>query len=188
MLTFDPISLSPAEFEKAVKAILDGSGVALKDYKSEHLASLTGVDGDYIIDVAVTFSALGGDYLVLIECKHEKRRTERQDVQILYAKLHSLGAHKGMLFSTAGFQEGAVQFAELHGIALVQIAKGETTYYSRSVEPGEGTPSWPDMPQYVGWWRHGKHLSVLSPSNGDYTREALSLNDAIHKQVAPRTD
>jgi restriction system protein len=37
-----------------------------------------------------------------------------------------------MIFSTAGFQEGAVQYAELHGIALVQIARGETTYFSRS--------------------------------------------------------
>jgi restriction system protein len=175
MLTFDPISLSPAEFEKAVKAILDGSGVALKDYKSDHLASLTGVDGDYVIDVAVTFAALGGDYLVLVECKHEKRRTERQDVQILYAKIQSLGAQKGMIFSTAGFQEGAVQFAELHGIALVQIANGETTYFSRSLETGERIPPSPEMPKYVGWWKHGKYLSVLSPSKGDYTREALGM-------------
>jgi len=174
MLTFDPISLSPAEFEKAVKAILDGTGVALKDYKSEHLASLTGVDGDYVIDVAVTFTALNGDFLVLVECKHEKRRTERHDVQILYAKLQSLGAQKGTIFSTAGFQEGAVQFAELHGIALVQIAKGETTYFSRSRETDQ-IPAWPDMPQYVGWWRHGKYLRVLSACNGDYTREALGL-------------
>src|SRR5947208_4710181 len=123
MLTFDPITLSPSEFEEAVKAILDAAGVPLKDYKSQHLASLTGVDGDYVIDVAVTFSALGGDFLVLVECKHEKRRTERQDVQILQNKVQSLSAQKGMVFSTAGFQEGAVKYAELHGIALVQIAK-----------------------------------------------------------------
>jgi len=41
MLTFDPITLSPSEFEEAVKAILDVAGVPLKDYKSQHLASLT---------------------------------------------------------------------------------------------------------------------------------------------------
>jgi restriction system protein len=175
MLTFDPITLSPSEFEEAVKAILDGAGIPLKDYKSEHLASLTGVDGDYIIDVSVTFSALGADFLVLVECKHEKRRTERQDVQILHSKIQSLGAQKGMIFSTAGFQEGAVQYAELHGIALAQIAKGETTYFSRSMEPPKRPPAWFGIPKYIGWWKHGKYMSVLSPAKGDYTREALGL-------------
>ena len=177
MLTFDPITLSPSEFEEAVKAILDGAGVPLKDYQSEHLASLTGVDGDYIIDVSVTFSALGADFLVLVECKHEKRRTERQDVQILHSKIQSLGAQKGMIFSTAGFQEGAIQYAELHGLALVQIAKGETTYFSRSIGPPKPPPAWADIPKYVGWWRHGTYMSVLSPFKGDYTREALGLLD-----------
>jgi restriction system protein len=175
MLTFDPITLTPTEFEEAVRAILDGAGVLLRGYKSEHLPSLTGVDGDYVIDVAVTFSALGADFLVLVECKHEKRRTERQDVQILHSKVQSLGAQKGMLFSTAGFQEGAVQFAESHGIALVQIAKGETTYFSRSLGPPKPPPAWAEIPKYVGWWRHGKYMSVLSPTKGDYTREALGI-------------
>jgi len=175
MLTFDPITLSPREFEETVKAILDGAGVSLTDYKSEHLASLSGIDGDYIIDVAATFSAFGGDFLVLVECKHEKRKTERQDVQILHSKIQSLGAQKGMLFSTGGFQTGAVQYAELHGIALVQIAKGETTYFSRSMEPTKPQPAWLEIPKYIGWWKHGKYMSVLSPAKGDYTREALGL-------------
>jgi restriction system protein len=175
MLTFDPITLSPSEFEEAVKAILDAVGVPLKDYESAHLASLTAVDGDYIIDVSVSFSALGTDFLVLVECKHEKRRTERQDVQILHTKIQSLGAQKGMIFSTAGFQEGAVQYAESHGIALVQIARGETTYFSRSMESPKPPPDWLQIPKYVGWWKHGKYMSVLSPAKGDYTREALGL-------------
>ncbi len=175
MLTFDPITLSPHEFEEAVKGILDGAGVLLKDYKSEHLPSLNGVDGEYAIDVVVSFSALGADFLVLVECKHEKRRTERQDIQILHSKVQSLGAHKGMIFSTAGFQEGAIRFAELHGIALVQLAKGETTYFSRSLGPPKPPPTWAGIPKYIGWWRHGNHLSVLSPTKGDYTREALGI-------------
>src|ERR1700730_2937621 len=104
------------------------------------------------------------DFLVLVECKHEKRKTERQDVQILHTKIQSLGAQKGMIFSTAGFQEGAVQYAELHGIALVQIAKGETTYFSRGLGSAEPPPEWAGIPKYVGWWRHGNHMTVLSPT------------------------
>src|SRR5260370_199952 len=112
MLTFEPITLTPTEFEEAVRAILDGAGVPLRDYKSEHLPSLSGVDGDYVIDVAVTFSALGADFLVLVECKHEKRRTERQDVQILHSKVQSLRAQNGMLFSTAALPKHPVPFPQ----------------------------------------------------------------------------
>jgi restriction system protein len=176
MITFEPITLSPIEFERAVQQILDSAGVVLKDYKSEHLPSLSGFDGDYVIDVAVTFSALDADFLVIVECKHEKRRTERQDIQILHSKVQSLGAHKGMVFSTAGFQEGAIQYAELHGIALVQIAKGATTYFTRSKESPNPPPNWAGIPKYVGWWRHGIYMSVLSPGNGDHIREALELD------------
>jgi len=116
---------------------------------------------------------------LLIECKHEKRRTERQDVQILHSKLQSIGAQKGMIFSTAGFQEGAVQYAETHGIALVQIAGGETSYFSRSMGAPKPPPAWLEIPKYIGWWRSGNHMSVLSPTKGDYTREALGLLDSI---------
>jgi restriction system protein len=174
MLTFAPLILTPHEFELAVKAILDASGITLESYKSEHLQSVTGVDGEYVIDVTVRFSALGADFLVLVECKHEKRKTERQDVQVLHDKVQSVGAHKGMLFSTAGFQEGAIQYAVTHGIATVQLASGETTWFSRSLGPST-PPEEANIPRYVGWWRHGKHISVLSERNGEYTREALGF-------------
>jgi len=76
-----------------------------------------GVDGSYVIDVTARFSAMGASFLVLIECKHERRKVERQAVQVLHAKMVSTWAQKGMLFSVAGFQSGAVEYATVHGIA-----------------------------------------------------------------------
>lgn len=59
MLTFDPITLSPSEFEEAVRAILDAAGVPLNDYKSSYLAPLSGFDGDHIIDVSPEVDSTG---------------------------------------------------------------------------------------------------------------------------------
>ena len=168
-------SLTPKGYELAVKSILDGTGVLLSEFSSKHLESVPGVDGSYVIDVTVRFSALGADFLVLIECKHERRKVERQDVQVLNDKVRSTGAQKGMLFSIAGFQEGAIQYADVHGIALVQLADGDTSWLTKSDGPRTPPPPWANIPTYVGWWCHDTHMRIMSPQVGEYTRKALGL-------------
>jgi len=53
-----------------------------------------------------------------------------------------------MLFATTPFQDGAVEYANQHGIALVQLASGETLYFTKS---GNRTPLPDSLPSYVGW-------------------------------------
>lgn len=168
-------TLTPQEYELAVKGILDGSGLGLQGYASKHLEPIQAPDGSYIFDVTARFSALGADFLVLVECKHERRKVERQDVQILHAKLVSTGAQKAMLFSIAGFQSGALDYAASHGIALVQLASGRSTWFTKSIGPTEAQPLWPKMPEYVGWWCDGDSRSVMSETDGEYTLEALRV-------------
>jgi restriction system protein len=86
-----PLNLTPREYELVVKGILDGAGLGLAEFRSEHLEKVDGVDGSYVIDVNVRFNALGAEFLVLVECKHERRKVERQAVQILHDKLLVLG-------------------------------------------------------------------------------------------------
>lgn len=173
----EPISLRPPEFELAVKEILDAAGQELTSFNSRHQEAVPGVDGDYIIDITARFSALGADFLVLVECKHEKRKVERQDVQVLRDKVQSTGAHKGMMFSVAGFQSGAIEYATTHGIALVQMVDGSTCWLTRGAGPPTPPPPplWAGIPKYVGWWYHGNSVSLMSKRNGDYTRKALGL-------------
>src|SRR5262245_22890921 len=130
-----PPTLTPREFELLVKGILDGAAGTLVDYRSEHLAPLAAPDGEYVIDVAASFSALGARFVVLVECKHHRRPVERQDVQVLHGKLQSLGAQKAMLFSISGFQSGALDYAAAHGIALVEVATGASNWHTRSAGP-----------------------------------------------------
>lgn len=172
----DPITLTPKAYELAVKGILDASGCELVGYSSSHLEEIQGTDGDYIIDVVARFSALGADFLVLVECKHHKRKVERQDVQALHAKIQSTGAHKGMLFSTAGFQSGAITYADVHGISLVQLADGNTSWFTRSETPLTERPDWAGAFEYCGWWHNCNQFLVMSEDMNKYTRIALGLD------------
>lgn len=176
LLDDNDITLTPRQYELAVKDILDGSGLGLEQYTSGHLDAIEAPDGTYIFDVTVRFSALGADFLVLVECKHTRRKVERQDVQALHTKLVSTGAQKAMLFSIAGFQSGALKYATAHGIALVKLANGNSTWFTKSMAPTTAPPAWLDIPEFVGWWCDDNRRSVMSKSEGKFTREALGFS------------
>ena len=168
-----PIQLSPEEFELFVKECLEASGRILTSFKAEHRAKLSGSDGDYEIDIMVKFEALDSDFLVLIECKQLERKVERREVQILHSKMQSLHAQKGMLFASSGFQQGALDFATAHGIALIQVRDGKSTCFTRSFDSRTEPPRWIKSPKYCGWLRMGRNLSVMSGERGEYTRRFL---------------
>jgi restriction system protein len=161
------LTMTPRDYELLIKGILDAAGHELVEYRSEHLASLDGTDGQYVIDVVASFTALGAEFLVLVECKHHTRKVERQDVQVLHSKLQSLAAHKGMLFSVSGFQSGAVEYAAAHGIALVEVATGMSNWHTRGDGHSTPPPSWVPVPKFIGWLRAGNSRSLLSESNGE---------------------
>jgi hypothetical protein len=79
--------------------------------------------GDFAFDVTIRFRSFGVDYLTVGECKHHKRKVERSVVNELHSKMEAVRAHKGIVFSTSGFQSGAVTFAkEVGRIALVDCS------------------------------------------------------------------
>lgn len=148
MTDYPPPKLTPVAFELQVKSILDGSGAHVSDYVSRHREVISAADGEYEFDVVCRFMALGVSFTVLSECKAYKKRVERDRVQALLAKLRSVGAQKGILFSTSGFQSGAVKFAETHGIALVHVADGRSTYLAKAQRSSEEIP-WEEVPDYI---------------------------------------
>ena len=100
--------IASTQFELQVKRFLESASGKLEEFKTEHLESIEGPDGTYEIDITARFRILGAKFLVLVECKHHKNPVGRDYVQVLHAKQVSLGAQKAMLFSTSGFNEGAV--------------------------------------------------------------------------------
>ena len=164
------LNISPEEFEVLVKEWIEKSGKELKSIEVKHDEKIKAHDSTYQIDVIATFEALGAEFIVLIECKKHKDPIPRTYVQLLHDNIRSIGAHKGMLFATTGFQSGAIKYAKEHGIALVRISEGKASYETRSYGDTPEPPSWIDIPKYMGW-------SVKERQNGNVGITAIDFRE-----------
>lgn len=143
---YRPPDLTPAQFEIFVsELVVDLLGP--NDCQVEVLERIEGVDGAYKIDVTARYRVGEFDHLLLGEAKMHGRPIEREVVMVLNQKMTSVGAQKGVVFSTAGFQRGAIDFARRHGIALLQVNSDEVIIEVRSAGgeakrlPGHGGAS-----------------------------------------------
>ena len=127
-------NIKPMDFEvfcmETLKAYAEKE--KLCDFKIAHNQKISVDDGTYQIDVLAEYTALGAKNTVIVECKKQSRSVEREIVAALDRKLQSIGAQKGILISTTGFQKGAVLYAEKHGIALWQIFDNYIRHVSMS--------------------------------------------------------
>jgi len=153
-----------------VRTWLESAAGTLSEFSATHREALTGMDGEYEIDVAVRFQAMGVPFLVLVECKRYRKPVEREVVQVLYDRMRSIGAQKGILFSTSKFQSGALEYATRHGIALIQLVDGNALIMGRSSEPLPGDPFFPGRPDYFGM------LNSLS-TDGKRTFSSIDSDD-----------
>ena len=110
---------------------------------------------------------------VLIECKRYGRPVEREKVAVLADKLRALGAHKGMMFSTSGFQKGALTYAQKHGIALVKVEAGSASLLAKGEEIPDSLLA--TVGSYSAW--------VLKGDGGDDTGGTMSLLDSDNPGV-----
>ena len=138
----EPITVSPEEFEREVMTLLELTLDPPAKPSIRHRELVDGSDGKYEIDLTVRFNVLGVDFLIVVECKHHKNPIKRETVQILHDRIRSVGAQKGILFSTSGFQRGAIEYASQHGIALIMFIEGKSTYFTRSFGPPPEPQSW----------------------------------------------
>jgi restriction system protein len=153
MRRFPPVgAITPEQFELLVKRWLSSVGQFLESFQTTHLEQVQGLDGEFKFDVTARFKALGGaDFLVIVECKKHKSSIKRDVIQTLRDKQQSVGAHKAMVVSTSDFQSGAIEYASLHNIALIQIVNGQAVYIRNSISrpevriPGEAE-------DYVGFF------------------------------------
>lgn len=158
--------ITPVEFERYVKDYLIQQGQELKGFAATHDVKLKGPDGEYQIDVYAEFDFLGATFKILAECKRYKNKVKREVVQLLYDKLRATGAQKGLLFSTSGFQQGAYDYASVHGIALIRVIEGRFTYFTKAEGIQQfAPPPWDDGPKYVGEFRLGNTTTYLQKGN-----------------------
>jgi restriction system protein len=134
------LRLTPEQFEEMVVGYLRKVGNGLSSVEVLHRSSVTTPDGEFEMDAVATFEAFGAEFLVLIECKHHKNPIKRELIQVLSDKVSSSRAQKGMLFSTASFQSGAIAiaYARSKRIALIHFVEGGPIYESRGRDEQEG--------------------------------------------------
>ena len=161
------VDITPTEFEELVKSFLAETGKALPFIEVNHNVKERVHDGTYQLDVKATFEVFDGSKIVvLVECKKYSSPIKREKVEILYNRLQSIGAHKGMIFSTSGFQQGAIEFAAKHGIALVRLREGKFAYETKARDHGIiEIPPWVDLPKYEGVFIHDIEETKCSISN-----------------------
>lgn len=91
------------------------------------------------VDVSFETSIAGARLLCLVECKCYSRSVSVDEVEEFHSKLDDIGAHKGIMVTTVGFQDGAVKVAEGRGIALALLTKsylpGELRYVTLAAVP-----------------------------------------------------
>ena len=116
--------INPAEFEEFVVQLLRSADPTLGNLVVTLHDKITSADGMYDFDATVRFEFAGMQFLVIVEAKRHRNPVKRELVQVLHQKVQSVGAHKGVMISTAPYQSGAVDFAIAHGIALPTVTEG----------------------------------------------------------------
>jgi restriction system protein len=145
-------SINPIDFEKEVKSLLKKFDPSISQLDIIHNEKIEGIDGNYQIDILVKYLFLGMDFKILVECKRYNSAIKRETVQILNDKVRNLGVQKGLLVSASGFQKGAIEYAKLHGIALVRILNGEMFFETRSIDKKTKLPDWIKFPKFAFSW------------------------------------
>lgn len=126
------LEMSPTDFEKYALQILESKTRGLDNVKFVHDKVVEAYDGNYQLDGYIEFEIMGVMYKTIVECKHYKYPISREIVQKVYDNLRAIGAHKGIIVSTSNFQSGAITYAKMHGIALIQMTETEDVYETRS--------------------------------------------------------
>ncbi|HEV2891137.1 MAG TPA: restriction endonuclease [Frankiaceae bacterium] len=130
---YSPAEISPAEFERFVVELLDAASPNVDGLTVTLHERITGVDGTYDFDATVRFELAGVAFLVLVEAKRHANPIKQELIQVLHQKVQSVGAHKGVMIATAPYQNGALDYAKVHGIALATVTEGRFTYETKAL-------------------------------------------------------
>ncbi|MCA1325145.1 restriction endonuclease [Herbaspirillum sp. alder98] len=92
------------------------------DVNVQHNVTLVGKSGaPRQIDVLVRHREGFYEHLIVVECKYRNSPIERLHVDALTTTIRDVGASRGVIFSTEGFQSGAITQAKFADISLFKI-------------------------------------------------------------------
>lgn len=125
-------------------------------------------------DVSFVLKIAGGaNLLVVVECKHYGHKVRVDDVEEFHSKLDDIGAQKGILVSTKGFQAGAVKTATGRRIALAVLTKDAQPREIRYVVNRAGSVP-PDVKPPTEEFFQGNIRGLIGETSGGLRFESFS--------------
>lgn len=125
---------------------------------------------DIKVDVSFNYNIAGADLLFLVECKCYGHRVPVDDVEEFHSKIDDIGAHKGIMVTTVGFQDGAIKTARGRGIALALLTtepqRGELSYVVNSASAPK------PIVENTGFWQ-GNFKGPLDSYDGGLRFESM---------------
>lgn len=125
-------SLTALEYEQFVAesfAALNQAGFGTVT-RNKHITGLKS-GHDHQFDIAIELEIIGLQIIVVVECKHYRRRVEISDLLEFASRIDDVSAHKGVMVTTVGYQEGAIRIAKANRITLMVTAPEETSEQRR---------------------------------------------------------
>ena len=89
---------------------------------------VSSVRGNVEIDVYAEEEVQGRAYRIICECKHWRSRVPQQIIHGFRTVTADVGAHKGYIISSNGFQSGSFSAAELTNIELMTWEEFQTAF------------------------------------------------------------
>jgi hypothetical protein len=115
------------EYEQFVRDIFETllRAQGVETVKVEHDVQVQGISRPHQVDVYWEFRLAGVLHSVIINCKRYASTVEVGDVEQMKGVLSDVPDARGMLVTTVGYQQGAVDFARIHRIGLKVIRPPE---------------------------------------------------------------
>jgi hypothetical protein len=139
--------LLPHEVEIFVMRELRKAGLEPSAMKVRERTRAPGTSDDYAVELGCSLRVGDADAYVLIECRNERAPVSASAVEALQAKVRQAKAQHAMMFSTTGFEPGAIRTARSLGLPLLAVADGKTAFARSPWGMAGDPPAW--VPEYM---------------------------------------
>lgn len=178
-------SLTALEYEQFVAesfAALHDAGFATVT-QNRHITGLKS-GHHHQFDIAIEVEIIGLQIIIVVECKHYRRRVEISDVLEFASRIDDVSAHKGVMVTTVGYQEGAIRIARANRITLLVTAPEETTEQRRlrQYDAGRADGLHADLRAFE--WLPERPPKREEPVNRPKTARAPSVTPRPHTTLA----
>lgn len=117
------MSQESVEYERFVRDVMEAllRAQGLATVKVQHDVQVPGTFRSHQVDVYWEYRLAGVLHRVVINCKRYRSTVEVTDVHTLMGVLADMPGVRGVVVTTVGFQKGAMEVAQGHGIGLKVI-------------------------------------------------------------------